>query len=234
MSGIAKRLAREIESFADRMRSSHPLLSAAQAGRVSPPTVVAYLAGVRHLLLHTPIHFDMAQRRAATLGRSDVCRYMEQKKRDEAGHAKWAENDLLEMHRVFGLQEPKPCVTVSELVEYLGKLAQTEPTLYIPYVLFAEYFVVLAGPDWVEALQQRCGIPAKALTSITLHVELDRAHVSHALRELDDLIGEDEDPNRLVNALREAMSQFERFLDEIHEINRGETKEASEATVRLA
>ena len=216
MQNIAQQLKTKIERFALRLRDDHPLLTAANAGRVDPVCTAEYLASLRYLLHHTWIHLQAARQRAIELGDEPLARFFEKKSSEEVGHTKWAENDLEVIQRRFHLGPPEPLDSMRALVRYLAALAGEKPACYLGYVVFAEYFTVLAGPAWISALTDHCGIPAQALTCVTLHVELDKAHAAQGFTELNDLLRSQPDPSAIIHALGEAMTAFEAFFDELH------------------
>ena len=60
------------------------------------------------------------------------------------------------------------------------------------YILFAEYFTVLLGPEWLAAIESGSGVPRSAVSVVAPHVEQralagERAHHDPLLeaRELE-------------------------------------------------
>ena len=219
MQNIAQQLKVRIERFALRLRESHPLLKAAEAGRVDPVCTAQYLTSLHYLLHHTWIHLQAARQRAIELEDEPLAHFFERKAAEEAGHTRWAENDIEAIQRCFQLGSFEPLASMRALVRYLAALAGERPACYLGYVVFAEYFTVLAGPAWISALKNRCGIPAEALTCITLHVELDKAHAAKGFADLNDLLHPQHEPVAIFHTLGKAMAGFEAFFDELHEHN---------------
>ena len=213
---IADLLLTEISSFAERLRREHPLMQAALQGRVTPNTVVSYLAGVRCLLAHTPIHLETAASVALQHDLPKLVEFFKHKQREEEGHVRWAESDLMELERAFGVTATGVTNSMLRMVAFLGTIVQTRPCHYLGYILFAEHATVQVGAVWVKALGDRCGIPLSALTSIARHVELDQLHVAEGRDEINHLLNHVTEPGPFVETLRCAMSHFEAFCDELH------------------
>jgi len=213
---IADLLLAEISGFAERLQREHPLMQAALQGRVAPVTVARYLAGVRCLLEHTPIHLGTAASVALQQGLPELVEYFEHKLREEEGHARWAESDLAELDRAFGVTASDVPSSMLSMVAYLGEVVRYQPRHYPGYILLAEHLTVRAGGVWVKALGDHCGIPLSALSSIAKHVELDQFHVAEGRDEINHLLHDIEDPEPLLETLQCAMSHFEAFCDELN------------------
>lgn len=214
-AGIAELLLAEISRFADRLKEQHPLMDAARRGRVRPVTVVSYLSGVKFLLEHTPIHLEAAANSAVAQGAPEVAAFFMHKEREEQGHARWADSDLGVMQQVFGVEPSGVPESMARMVGFIGEVARRTPLHYLGYILFAEHATVQAGATWVKALEEHCGIPLSALSSIAKHVELDQFHVVEARDEVNHLLREVCEPAPILSTLRGAMSHFEAFCDEL-------------------
>jgi hypothetical protein len=213
---IADLFLAEISGFAERLQREHPLMHAALEGRVTPHAVASYLAGVRCLLEHTPIHLEIAASVARQHGLVELVEYFKHKQYEEEGHARWADSDLVELEREFGVGGACVPPSILHMVAFIEDLVRNHPCHYLGYILFAEHATVQAGPTWVKALGDHCGIPASALSSIAKHVELDQFHVAEGRDEINHLLRHVIEPGPFVDALRGAMSHFEAFCDELH------------------
>lgn len=213
---IADLLIAQISSFAERLQREHPLMQAALQGRVTPNTVASYLAGVKCLFEHTLIDLDTGARIAGEHNLPELVEYFKHKHREEDGHWRWAESDLVELERVFAVTAPEVPNSMLRWVAFTGEVVRTHPYHYLAYVLFAEYITVLTGGAWVNALGDRCGIPLSALSCIARHVELDQFHVAEGREEINHLLRRVTDPEPFVDTLRRAMSHFEAFCDELN------------------
>lgn len=218
---IASRMKSEIESFATHLVCSHPLMRQAAKAAITPGLVVSYLSGVHTLVKSSQRHLDQASRRAAELGRADLSAHLREKSDSELGHERWAERDLGNMQDLFGLSSTSfHSQAIDELLAYLDAVIAEDPARYLAYTLFAEYLTVLVGPVWVQLLEERCGVPASALTVVVHHVELDKDHVAAGLREIDGLLGEAADAAPFLQTLHASMRYFERFCDELYDAHR--------------
>lgn len=213
---IAAALQVLIETHASTMRRDNALLRRAAAGTLGPDHVARYLAGIHQLILQTPLHLQRARRRAAELGDTALARHFAHKLSEEVGHDAWAESDLAQvapMRRV-----PAPAATspaMAELIGYVGSLVDERPSLYLAYILVAEYMTVLLGPEWIALLETRCAIPASAMTVIGNHAELDKAHTQEAFDHVDALVGDPSALPLLRDVVRTSLAMFERFCREV-------------------
>ena len=186
---LAKHLSQEIERYAERLQRENRLLELARRGEVTLDIVVGYLSGVAFMLGRTEPHLERAAARAREQGRPKLAEFYEHKRREETGHERWAQDDFSELRRLFGAAAAKPVPrAIVELARFLEDAMDAAPASYLAYILFAEYLTVLVGPTWLTLLEERCGIPKRALSAISKHVELDVAHVDEGLREIDALI----------------------------------------------
>jgi pyrroloquinoline quinone (PQQ) biosynthesis protein C len=234
---IGEALRAEIESYAATMRRSNPLFTNARNGTMTADTVARYLASIHYLVSYTPICLARARDRATVLGDDRLAAHYQLKRGEEAGHDAWAERDF---ERV-SMQARRPVAreampAIRALIEFLARTIDEDPALYLAYILFTEHLTVLLGPEWLALLEEHCGIQRTSMTVVGNHVELDKAHVEHALEEIDDLVG---DPRKLPR-MREALRTSAAFFDEFcAQVTRGEnedvcTSEESEKHVSAA
>ncbi len=210
MIGDALRL--EIERYAARMPLDNPLYTRAAAGTLQAEHLVAYLKSVHLLVQHTPIHLHRAEARANALADRPLARHYRAKRGEEQGHDAWAERDL---GRVSA-QVVRPIATAAHpamlaMIAFIERVIDEDPALYLSYILFAEYLIVLLGPQWLELLESRCGIPRASMTVIGNHAELDREHVSEAFEVIDALVGDPRKLPAMRRVLRESIAGFETF-----------------------
>ena len=172
---------------AARLLRSSRLFRLAEEGAVKPETVSAYLFNIRYLIRHTPTYLELARRESEARGQLDLAGYYAVKAAEEHGHDVWADNDLASVTRSHQVVPPcDPSPAIAELVHYLRYVITADPQRYLGYILLAEYFTVLVGPAWLNALDESCGISPSSLTAIGHHVELDREHVSEGLSQIDE------------------------------------------------
>jgi pyrroloquinoline quinone (PQQ) biosynthesis protein C len=214
MIGDALRV--EIESYAVEMRRSNPLFTKAQDGTFTADCIGRYLANIHFLISYTPQYLARARDRARELGDERLARHYQVKIGEEVGHDAWAERDI---ERVSA-QARKPVdrgtmPAMVGLVEYLGRMIDDDPTLYLAYILLSEQLTVFLGPEWLTLLHENCGIPRSSMSVIGNHAELDKEHVEHALEEIDDLVGDPRKLPRMRAALRSSLAYFDRFCIEV-------------------
>jgi hypothetical protein len=215
---IAQLLKADIDAYAKRMHRS-ALLRRAQNGDVPARTVLAYLSSVLHLIRYTPLHLERARVRAVALGDSTLAAYFETKAHAEQGHDRWALDDIAHISRTFRIPVPDaPMPSVVRLVHRLEAAIEKDPARYLAYILFAEYFQLLLGPEWLAALERNCGIPGSAMTVVANHIELDRKHVEDGLAEIDELVRDAARFPDLRETLRHSMAHFADFCDELAEM----------------
>ena len=88
------------------------------------------------------------------------------------------------------------------------------PLLYVAYILWAEYFTVLLGDDWLDALAD-CGFGRSQLTAVAKHVEADRDHIQSGFGEVDQLWHGEPPADHMLRVVERAGRLFSRFCDEI-------------------
>jgi hypothetical protein len=110
MTSVAASLARQVERYADRLRTSHPLLKLAEGGGLPPSGVAAYVASTRFAVAYTQRHLRAAELRCIELRDLSLAAFFRKKCKEEAGHEAWAESDLSQLSRLFGTAE-EPAVS---------------------------------------------------------------------------------------------------------------------------
>jgi hypothetical protein len=218
---IADALRAEIELYAVRMRQSNPLFRLAEEGTLTKEHMTRYLANVHHLLLRTPIHLVRARDRARALDDAKLAEHYENKLTEEKGHNEWAEQDMKSMAPPSVAPEsstsPRGEVlrSIGELVTHNASIIDEDPSLYLAYILFAEYLIVLLGPEWLELLEERCGIPRSQMTAIGNHAELDRGHAEEAFEQIDLLVRDPRKLPRMRQVLVDTIALFDTFSAEV-------------------
>jgi hypothetical protein len=215
MNTISGLLRLEIDEYAAELRRSNRLLALARSGAVTPAMLGGYFAGIAYLIDRTQQHLQLARDIAAARGAAALATYFERKVREEAGHDEWAHADLAYLDAHYGAplsREPSPAIV--SLAAAIEDTIHSDPHAYLAYTFFAEYFTVTLGPEWVDALDVRCGVPREGMTVQSRHIELDRKHATEGAAEIDELVDE-----RHVDALRamleRSMRHFSEFWDDI-------------------
>jgi hypothetical protein len=191
-----------------------------QMGGVTPGEVAVLLKGTQYLILHTPLHLQLALELAPLQlsGESagPLIAYFEEHLQEEQGHDKWAEADLAFMKENFGLKNRDVPLSMKNLVAFIENTLVKDVRLYLPYILFAEYFAVVAVPESAQLLVEKCQIPAEAVSVFTKHALLDIEHAREDVH-LIDLVAR-QDPffaEKCEQVILSAFSHYENFLSEI-------------------
>jgi pyrroloquinoline quinone (PQQ) biosynthesis protein C len=213
---ISVTLKNEIDNFASRLRASNRLLAQARRGEVTPEAVGSYLANLMFLIREALEILAMAQERAHQNGHQELAAFYRKKMKEEKGHDKWAQNDIAKLKMLFGTDVPaKRSTAILGMLDYLRRATDEDPVQYLAYLLFTEYVTVLMGPEWLQLLEERCGVPTSAMTVISNHVELDKDHVEACLKEIDELVTDEAHHAGLSRTLGESMRFFDEFCGEI-------------------
>jgi pyrroloquinoline quinone (PQQ) biosynthesis protein C len=227
---IANALRAQIAEYAAAMRRSNPIFYKAEDGTLTSGQIARYLANVHHLILHTPIYLDRARDRARALGDEPLAMHYQHKKGEEAGHEVWAERDIAQVSpRVAAPIRLDVAPAVRDLVAYLAAIIDEDPALYLAYILFVEQLTVLGGPEWLELLETRCGIPRTSMTVVGNHAELDREHVEEALEIIDDLVGDPRKLPRLREVIDQSSAYYDRFCAEVTETTHDDARQLRDA-----
>lgn len=225
---IGNALRMDIEIYAGQS-DRNALFATARAGQVSREMIMQYVGGLHFLMTKTPLVCTTARDRARALGDEALASHFQHKLEEETGHAKWAERDLkrLDTKRSdesgVSLQQPQrprfePISSVNALASYVLGLAETQPSLVLAYVAFAEYITVIKGPELLDLLDTHCGIPKTSMTAVGNHVTIDRDHAEEAFSLMDDLVGDPRMLPEMRQALARAIELFEAFCTEVTSI----------------
>ncbi len=200
----------DIETYAARLRGNEGLLQAARRGELRPDAVAAYVRGLRDLIAQTPAMLDLAMRSAEQAGRADLVEHFAQKKREEDGHERWADDDLRGLSSEFAISIPtSSSPALRRLIDFLIQATAANPANYLAYMLLAEYVTVLVGPEWLGALERSCGISKRYLSVVDHHVELDSEHALDGSSEIDRLTS-----HRELHGMRETITRASAHLDQ--------------------
>jgi hypothetical protein len=214
---ISSTLKNDIDHYVEELRATSSLLARAKAGTLPAAAIGKYFSSIHYLLTQTPIHLELAEKRARELGAHDLARYFATKRIEEDDHHKWAESDLEQLGEIFGaeVRHSCPATAMVELVKQTRAAISEDPYAFLAYILFAEYFTVAIGPEWLSALQTRCGVPAAAMTSVSNHVELDKHHVIDGCREIDSIVTDEGRGSSLRALLSATIVRFSSFCEEL-------------------
>lgn len=215
---ISDALRQDIERYSSVVKVSNPMFVRAADGTLGQENVARYLTNILHLLQHTPLYLERAKNRAMERGDGKLADYFERKLGEEAGHDEWAVSDIERFSTDFRVECSHGIVpSLSELLEYLRDTIDEDPTLYLAYILFAEYFTVLEAPEWLALLEERCGVPRQFMSAVANHAELDKHHVHEGLDAIDALVADPSYLTSMREALRRSIGYFDRFMVEVAE-----------------
>ena len=214
---IVDELKERIESYARDVELSHPLMLRARAGTLTPHEIAAYVSNMRYSMRCIYRHLVAARDRAEQLGLEVVAEYFSRKFDEEYGHDAWAEEDLARLSADYRTGEFSPTPTMVEFMDYLTETVQNDPRYYLAYTLFLEYLTVLAGPQFLAAIEEHCGIPKSHMSVVSKHVELDKHHVDEALEEMT-VLTRGVDRAGMAETLARSMDFFSRSCTEVMKV----------------
>jgi hypothetical protein len=212
---IANALRDEIDWYAVRMKATNPLFLRAADGTLGIETIASYLANVRELLRHSPRQLARASAAARAKGDLALAAHFKQKLREEVGHDTWADEDLGTLRHKTEIANARVCPTMRTQIAWIDEIITEDPVLFLGYILFAEYLIVLLGPEWLNLLATRCNMPQTSMTVIGKHAELDRDHVDEAMNEIDRLVADPRKLRRMKEVVVETTEHFHRFCIEV-------------------
>lgn len=213
MIGDALRV--ELERYMAAFKRENPLYTAALSGAFTPEVASRYLVNVRHLLQHTVPYLQRATTRALARRDLRLAEHFQHKLAEERGHDLWADNDLERLSAQFGVTHPPEIVpALVGLLAYLEETIDRDPALYLAYILFVEYVTSDAG-EWLELLEERCGIPRDAMSAIGKHVELDGPHTAEGFEAIDALVTAPGMLGPMRRALLRSRDYFQQFCTEV-------------------
>jgi hypothetical protein len=214
---LSQVLRRDVEAYAERLRSSSRLLQRARAGELQPAAVSTYLEGLRYLLGESQALLTLAGRAAERTAAADLAAYYFQKANEERGHDRWAANDILSLSQRFSVN-PRPgrSRALSDLVKFLAEEIEAQPERFLAYQLLAEYITVIVGPDWLDSLERHCGIERSCMSAVYNHVRLDEDHVDEDFAVIDVYVSASS-LSDLRNTIHRSTQYFDAFFDEVAE-----------------
>jgi hypothetical protein len=212
---LSTQLKQQIEDWSSQLLNTSPLLSLARRGELSPAALASYLGSLRHLFESSERNLRRAAVRARELGQAELATHLARKASEEQGHSRWAQDDLSslpERARAHGA----PAAELLRLVALQERLIERHPICFVAYALWAEYFTVLVGEEWLTALAQS-GFARGQLSAVARHLDADREHAATGLAVIDALWTGDPPVREITAGVCEACHTFERFCQEICE-----------------
>jgi hypothetical protein len=213
MTTLATQLQTYIERWAEELWRTNQVCALARRGELPARAVALYLESLRYLLHNSQRNLVLASAKAANMGDLALADYFSRKAGEEEGHERWALDDLDHLPDAVtsGL---RPAPAIVSLVEYQRELIAQHPVCFVVYALWAEYFTVLLGDAWLDALAV-CGFEREQISSIAKHLVADREHAADGFAEVDRLWHGQPAASELIDGIARAGKIFERFCDEV-------------------
>jgi hypothetical protein len=213
MQSVAVRLKESIEEYAEALSSSSALQAIAQRGELRPRAFAQYLESLRQLFQESQRSLALAAERSEQLGDAPLAEYFWRKVGEEHGHDEWASDDLAQLPAAASF-EVSPARSIGRLIALQRELIAVHPICFVAYSLWAEYFTVLLGDDWLAALAAN-GYERGQVSAVAKHVDADRAHAAHGFAVMDRLWRGQPDQATVLRGVERAGAIFRAFCDEI-------------------
>jgi hypothetical protein len=191
----------------------HPLAQLARSGGLPAPALATYLESLRLVFESTVPSLRLAIERSKQLDDPALVGYFERKTQEELGHDRWAADDLQQLPAV-ARRNLDPAPSALRLIELQRGLIADHPLYFVGYILWAEYFSVLVGDTWLDALEGS-GYARPQLSALTKHIESDREHAAAVSDQIDTLWHGEPSQEDMLQAVRRASQLFEAFCAEI-------------------
>jgi hypothetical protein len=213
MTTLATQLKLAIDHWTCELRGKTELGTLSKQGKLSARSVALYLESLRHLFRSSQRNLEIAAARARELGAAELSEYFERKAAEEKGHELWAIDDLARFPEsvVSGL---RPSPAILDLVDLQRTLIEEHPICFVAYALWAEYFTVLIGDEWLDGLSAS-GFDRQRISAIAKHLAADREHAARGFAEIDRLWRGRPEPDAILEVVERAGRIFERFCAEI-------------------
>ena len=175
---MGERLMREIETFWNESKSNHSFFKGIIGERMDPSILSTFVSNTEYIVGLTPVHLDIARKEANESGDQALADYFALKIAEESGHDKWAQEDIKKLELKGASQANlQHLESMKEIARYNEALIKKDPYQYLVYILFTEYFTVIAADECFSGLGTHSNISKDDLTVISKHAELDKEHV---------------------------------------------------------
>lgn len=211
---LIQEMKRKVEAYWASMKEQSPFQQALSKGSLTPQWVQGFLVNVHYLVQHTPAHLHLAILMAEHRNETALRDFFVVKYEEELGHDEWAKADLsklkVQLPQDFSTAEIDPAMI--QLVNSIESLIERDPFLYLPYIFFAEYLCVIAGPEMSTNIVEKCGYPPGSLSIVENHAELDIEHVDEWEEVIHDLVDTDQYAATFMTVLDECMAHHKRYF----------------------
>lgn len=191
-------------------------------GQLTAAELTRFLQNVSFLTAHTPEHLTLAVTTARAQGHEALALYFEEKRHEEVGHDQWGAEDVAALKQRFQITQDQIGIVpeMQMLVASNQAMIMRDPFQYFIYILYAEYFTVLAGPACVTAIEKNKKIPPGMMTIISKHAELDQEHIAEWAQDAEKVGLKPEhcaDYRKVLDGIMDRYSLFCEALTRTHE-----------------
>ncbi len=186
---IYRNLTQHIQDFFLSLKKNNSFYQRVFKGTLTATELTRFLQNVSFLTTHTPQHLKLAQSIAAAQGHHALAHYFEVKLSEEVGHDEWGNEDVKSLQKHYNVSSDQLGI-LPEMRAFVARnedMIRLDPFDYFIYVLYAEYFTVLAGPACLAAIEKNNQIPKSMMSIIGKHAELDQHHVAEWAEEAQKL-----------------------------------------------
>jgi len=215
-------LTQHIQTYFLSLKKNNHFYQSIFNGTLTVIELTKFLQNVSFLTAYTPQHLKLAQSTAAAQGNHALARYFEVKRGEEVGHDQWGADDVKALQKRF-LVSADQLGILPEMRAFIASnedLIRRDPFQYFIYVLYAEYFTVLAGPACLAAIEKNSQIPQSMMSIIGKHAELDQHHVAEWAEEATALgltMEQSADYRRVLDGIMDRYAIFCEALSQSHE-----------------
>lgn len=150
-------------------------------GSIKKETVTSFLLNTSSLTVQTPKHLKLAFNESRKMGLTSLSAFYRLKFSEEVGHEKWGEDDVKSItgQQINILSNLNINPELQTIIDANSAMIKKHPYSYFIYILFAEYYTVIAGPECMNAIQIANGVSRDQMSIIGKHAELDQHHVQN-------------------------------------------------------
>lgn len=172
-------LASKINDYYSVLKKENSFFKKIFSGTLEPEQLELYLFNMKASLKSTIVQCKNGAKRCEITGDRKLRDFFLLKAQEEVGHDQWAEEDLENIYKEFTIENKKSSLSIHmvNIIEYNNALIEKDPRLYLVFMMFAEYFTVIAGPECIEKFNTLCNIPTNCVSVIEKHATLDQEHV---------------------------------------------------------
>ncbi len=213
-----KEITQKIDQYYLHLKETSPFFRSIFSGEMRPEYFQQYLVNIKFALAATVVHCAIGAKVADKEGNAKLKKFFLHKIKEEVGHDMWAASDHDELRKKFGLADIKDEMSpaMASVIDANEKMVSQNPGIYLIYMLFGEYFTVVAGSECVNALVERSKFPANTLSVVQKHAELDQEHVHEWQTELGNLgVDFESIRDQVFSFLDETMQRYTHFWEQI-------------------